>query len=430
MTPDAILERLSRLHPKAIDLSLDRIQELLDDLGNPERQVPPVVHVAGTNGKGSVVAYLRAILEAAGHRVHVYTSPHLVKFNERVVLAGAEISDAAFTEVLEECERINADRPITLFEITTAAALLAFARTPADVLLLEVGLGGRLDTTNVVNAQIASVITPVSMDHMSFLGDTIQKIAFEKAGILRPAVPAVIGPQGNAARAVIEERAEGIGARLISWSVEFSAQRHADRLEVRLGEEVHNLPIPALPGAHQTANAATAVATASLIAPQLPNGPEHWAQGLLSVRWPARLQRLSHGPLVARMPDGWSLWLDGGHNADAGQAIAAHMSDWKADGKGGVALILGMLNSKEPEDYLRPFKGVVDLVLTVAIPGEPNSLSAQDLADAARSVGLEAATADNVSTALDAALIDPSASGRVLIGGSLYLAGTILLENG
>lgn len=430
MTPDTILERLSRLHPKAIDLSLDRIQELLDDLGNPERRLPPVVHVAGTNGKGSVVAYLRAILEAAGHRVHVYTSPHLVKFNERVVLAGSEISDVAFTEVLEECEQVNAARPITLFEITTAAALLAFSRMPADVLLLEVGLGGRLDTTNVVNAQIASVITPVSMDHMSFLGDTIQKIAFEKAGILRPLVPAVIGPQGHAARAVIEERAGAIGAPMTRWAAEFGAQRYAGHLEVRLGDTVHKLPIPALPGAHQSANAATAVAAASVIAPLVPSGPEHWAQGLLDVRWPARLQLLSHGPLVVRMPDGWSLWLDGGHNADAGQVIAAHLADWRVDGAGRVILILGMLNSKEPADYLRPFQKVVDLVLTVAIPGEPNALSARDLAEAARSVGLKAMAARNVEDALTSALTDPSASGHVLIGGSLYLAGTVLRENG
>ena len=430
MTPDTILERLSSLHPKAIDLSLDRIQELLDDLGNPERRLPPVVHVAGTNGKGSVVAYLRAILEAAGHRVHVYTSPHMVRFNERVVLAGSEISDAAFTEVLEECEQVNAGRPITLFEITTAAALLAFARIPADVLLLEVGLGGRLDTTNVVNAQIASVITPVSMDHMSFLGDTIQKIAFEKAGILRPLVPAVIGPQGHTARAVIEERARAIGAPMIRWTAEFAAQRHADPLDVRLGETTYRLPIPALPGAHQSANAATAVAVASVIAPLVPNKTDHWAQGLLSVRWPARLQRLSHGPLVERMPDGWSLWLDGGHNADAGLVIAAHLADWKADDEGRIVLILGMLNSKEPGDYLRPFKDVVYLVLTVAIPGEPNALSAQDLAEAARSVGLEAAIAESVADALDSALADPLALGRVLIGGSLYLAGTVLRENG
>jgi dihydrofolate synthase/folylpolyglutamate synthase len=435
MTPDLILERLSALHPKAIDLSLDRIRELLDDLGNPERALPPTIHVAGTNGKGSTVAYLRAILEAAGHRVHVYTSPHLAKFNERVVLAGTQITDDAFSAILEECETVNAGRPITLFEITTATALLAFSRTAADVLLLEVGLGGRLDTTNVVNTQIASVITPISMDHMSFLGDTIEQIAFEKAGILRPGIPAVIGPQDPRAAGVIRERAEAVGAPLILWGSDFTAggvtaEGVGDRLLYRADNADEDLPRPALPGDHQIPNAAIAVTVAKLIAPQLPNSAADRARGMQQVRWPARMQRLRWGPMLDLMPEGWSLWLDGGHNADAGQAIAAHLARTQQTNGGPTRLIIGMLNSKEPDAYLRPFKGVVDQVLTVAIPGEPNALSPQDLADAARSVGLSAEVADDVTGSVRT-LVDPALpAGRILIGGSLYLAGVVLQDHG
>jgi len=430
-TPDAILDRLSRLHPKAIDLSLDRIQSLLDDLGNPETRLPPAIHVAGTNGKGSVVAYLRAILEAAGHRVHAYTSPHLVRFNERIRLAGTEISDADFTAVLEEVETVNAGRPITLFEITTAAALLAFSRVQADVLLLEVGLGGRLDTTNVVNTQIASVITPISMDHMGFLGDTIEKIAFEKAGILREDVPAIIGPQADTVRAVIEAQADHVDAPLLHWDENFHGVRDGKRLVFTYGADREHLPAPALLGAHQTVNAAAALATAKLIAPKLTNGPLHRARGMREVVWPARMQKLERGPLVAMLPEGWSLWLDGGHNADAGRAIAAHFAGWKDEAAGDeIGLVIGMLNSKEPAEYLRPFAGLVDRLATVAIPGEPNTLSAEDLALAAQEVGLQAVPCPSVEAALTHLSEEPGPRGRVLIGGSLYLAGVVLGENG
>ncbi|MFX4220919.1 MAG: bifunctional folylpolyglutamate synthase/dihydrofolate synthase [Thalassobaculum sp.] len=357
--PDAILARLQTLHPKAIDLSLGRLQALLDRLGNPERSVPPVVHVAGTNGKGSTVAYLRAIFEAAGHRVHAYTSPHLVRFNERIRLAGDLIDDATFSAILEECEAANAGEPITLFEITTAAGFLAFSRIPADVLLLEVGLGGRFDATNVIDRPLITVITPVSIDHVQFLGDTIEKIAFEKAGIIKPGVPLVVGPQQPAGLAVIAKRAAELGAPMQVQGRDYAVRPDPDGLSVAFGGEVEALPRPALPGAHQADNAALAVAVARAVAGDLPNTPEHRAEGLRTASWPARMQRLTRGPLVERLPNGWTLWLDGGHNADAGRAVAAEIAEWRAARPDEpVHLIVGMLNTKAADDYLRPFAGL------------------------------------------------------------------------
>lgn len=432
-TPETILERLLRLHPKAIDLSLGRMQRMLDALGNPERSLPPVIHVAGTNGKGSTCAYVRAILEAAGHRVHVYTSPHLVRFNERIVLAGREIDDPAFAAILEECEARNGGAPITLFEVTTAAALLAFARVPADALVLEVGLGGRFDATNVVDRPLVTAIAPVSMDHLQFLGDSLEKIAFEKAGILKPGVPAVIGPQDPRGLAVIEARAAEIGAPLARWGREFSARLEGGRLVFEMDGTREVLPPPALPGAHQVGNAAIALAVARIAAQAgaLTNGPDDHARGLERTRWPARLQRLTRGPLLGRLRPDWTLWLDGGHNEDAGRVIAEHVAGWRrADPEAPVHLVLGMLNSKDPRGYLRPFTGLVDSLATVAIPGEPASLSAEEAAAAAVEVGIPATVAASVAEAVSRAAADPRPGGRVLVAGSLYLAGKVLADHG
>ncbi|GHD40578.1 bifunctional folylpolyglutamate synthase/dihydrofolate synthase [Thalassobaculum fulvum] len=407
------------------------MQGLLDALGNPERALPPVIHVAGTNGKGSTCAYTRAILEAAGHRVHAYTSPHLVRFNERIVLAGREIDDPSFAEILEECEAVNADAPITLFEITTAAALLAFARTPADALVLEVGLGGRFDATNVVGRPAAAAIAPVSIDHQQYLGDTLELIAFEKAGILKPGVPGVIGIQDPRALAVIEARAAEVGAPLTRWGREFSARLEGERLVFEMDGVRETLPRPALPGAHQIGNAALALAVCRTVAAELANAPVDRARGLLSATWPARLQRLTRGPLLARVRPDWSLWLDGGHNEDAGRAIGEHVAGWRrADPEAPVHLILGMLNTKDPRGYLRHFAGLVDSVATVTIPGEQASLSAEDAAAAARDAGVPATTAASVAEAVARAGADPRPGGRVLIAGSLYLAGKVLADHG
>lgn len=387
--------------------------------------------MAGTNGKGSVVAYLRAILEAAGHRVHAYTSPHLVRFNERIRLAGTLIDDEAFSAVLEEVEAVNAGAAITLFEITTAAALLAFSRAPADVLLLEVGLGGRLDTTNVVDRPLVTAITPVSIDHVAFLGDTIEKIAFEKAGIVKPGVPLIVGRQGAAALKVIADRAGELGAPMQVFGRDYTVRADQDGMTVSFGDDTEVLPLPALPGVHQIDNAAIAVAIARTVAGSLHNSAQDRRTGLRTVSWPARMQHLTRGPLVDALPDGWTLWLDGGHNADAGQAVSAQVADWKrARPDEPVHLIVGMLNTKAAEDYLRPFAGLVDSVSTVAIPGEAATLSAEAVAAMAGTAGLAAAARESVAEALDGVVADGGPKGRVLIAGSLYLAGRVLAENG
>lgn len=422
---DAVLARLNALHPKIIDLSLGRIERLLARLGNPERRLPPVVHLAGTNGKGSVLAYLRAMLEAEGRRVHAYTSPHLVRFHERIRLAGRLIDEAALLALLEECEAANGGAPITFFEITTAAAFLAFSRDPADALLLEVGLGGRLDATNLVERPALSVITPVSMDHMQYLGDSLEAIAFEKAGILKPGVPAVVGLQPEPALRVILERAAEIRAPVAVQGRDFHALPEAGGFRFLDGGLDLRLPAPALVGPHQRDNAALALAAAGRLGALAPGAAARRA-GLAGAEWPARLQRLRRGPLATLLPDGWSLWLDGGHNAAAGAALAA----WLAERPQPLRLVYGMLNTKAAEDFLRPLAPLAESLQAVAIPGEPNSLSAEAAAGHARACGLRATARDSLAAALAAAVADAGPQGRVLICGSLYLAGRVLAENG
>ncbi|MCC6920324.1 MAG: bifunctional folylpolyglutamate synthase/dihydrofolate synthase [Alphaproteobacteria bacterium] len=431
---DAILERLMRLHPKAIDLSLDRMRVLLNRLGNPERRLPPVFHVAGTNGKGSTCAYLRAMLEAAGLRVHVYTSPHLVSFHERIRLAGKLISEDALQILLDECEHAAAETPITFFEITTAAALLAFARVPADALVLEVGLGGKLDATNVIDAPLVSIITPVDLDHQHYLGDTIDLIAAEKAGIVKAGRPVVVGPQRDDAFAVIESEALRQNAPLIVYGQEFSAHEERGRMVYQDLQGVMDLPLPKLFGAHQIANAATAIA--ALKAQDIFTVPDTaFEQGLKSVSWPARMQRLTYGPIIADAPDGSEIWLDGGHNPHAGAAIAAALADLEEQRPRPLYMIVGMLNTKDPGGYLAHFRGLARHVSTIAIPGEANALGAGALYDAARKAGLNADPADDLGDALDqigarVQLDDGEIPPRILIGGSLYLAGRVLAQNG
>ena len=423
---DAILARLARLHPKLIDLSLGRIERLLARLGDPQELLPPVVHVAGTNGKGSTVAFLRAALEAAGYKVHVYTSPHLVRFNERIRVAGRLIGDAALNAILEECEAANGDAPITFFEITTAAAFLAFARTPADVALLEVGLGGRLDATNVVARPAVTAITPVSMDHMHYLGDTLAAIAGEKAGILKPGVPAVIAPQAPEAEAVIEARAEAAGAPLRRAGREWRFAPREDGFRFEGTRWRLDLPGPALPGAHQIGNAATALACLEelhgLILPEAA-----LRRGVQDAEWPARLQRLRSGRLAALLPPDWELWLDGGHNPAAGEVLARFADAWRDRP---LHLVVGMLDSKDNAGFLRPLAPHVAAARTVAIPETPASLGAADLAAAARSVGIAAAPSAGIAAALADLAARTQGPARVLICGSLYLAGAVLRENG
>ncbi|MEI6986157.1 MAG: folylpolyglutamate synthase/dihydrofolate synthase family protein [Rhodospirillaceae bacterium] len=432
---DPVLERLQRLHPKAIDLSLDRVRRLLAALGDPQERLPPVVHVAGTNGKGSTIAFMRACLEAAGYRVHVYTSPHLVRFHERIRVAGRLIADDALIALLEECERANGGQPITFFEITTAAAFLAFAREPADAVLLETGLGGLLDATNVVSRPAVTAITRISYDHMGFLGPTLTGIAREKAGILKRGVPLVLAPQPAAEAAnTVLSRALAVGAPISPWSIKrltgggfhFASRRRS--LE---------LPPPSLTGAHQVINAGQAVACLDALA-GLANVPDFAVEddalirGLAAVSWPARLQRLTRGPLVARLPAGWEIWLDGGHNDSAGEVLAVQAATWStAFPKLPLALVVGMLASKRPLDLLTPLARHASILSAVPISGEHSTLTAAQVAEAAGMAGIRnAETADNPTAALDSMIQRVPGPCRVLICGSFYLAGSILAENG
>ena len=428
---DRVLARLSALHPKRIDnidsntLSLDRIERLLAALGNPQDRLPPVVHVAGTNGKGSTVAMLRACLEAAGYRVHAYTSPHLVRFNERIRVAGKLIEDEALLAVLEECERVNGGQPITFFEITTAAAFLAFTRNPADVALLEVGLGGRLDTTNVVHRPAVTAITPISLDHQAFLGPTITAIAGEKAGILKPGAPAVIGPQPAEAQAAIEARAGEVGAPLHRWRREWCCEPAGSGICYAGPRWALDLPSPSLPGAHQIANAGTAIACLEqLLGFTIP--AVAIAAGLRQIEWPARLQRLSRGPLVDMLPAGSELWLDGGHNPAAGQVLAETVQQWRDHP---LDLVVGMLNTKDSGGFLAPLAAHARRLYAVTIPGEDNPLPASAIVAAAASVGIAAQPAASVEAAV-AAIATSQAPVRVLICGSLHFAGVVLSGNG
>ncbi len=429
---DELLARLAALHPRVIDLSLDRIGTLLAALGHPERQLPPTIHIAGTNGKGSTLAILRAILEEAGHRVHAYTSPHLVRFTERILLAGREIADARLVALLEECERANAGASITYFEITSAAAFLAFARAPADLLLLETGLGGRLDATNVVAGPALTAISRIGLDHHQFLGDTLPEIAFEKAGILKPGVAAVVGPQPRAAAAVVAERARRIGAPLHRHGSEWRVEAEGDAMVYRGGGRRLDLPAPGLAGKHQVENAGLALACLETL-DGFAVDEAAIRRGLAGVRWPGRLQRLAKGPLVELLPAGWELWLDGGHNADAGRALAEWAAEWAAEGAARDAaplhLVAAMLETKDPAAFLAPLAPRAASLHAAPGPGAHAFLRPTDLAAAARALGIAAAPAGSVREAVQAIVAAAERPGRILVCGSLYLIGEVLAEN-
>ena len=430
----AILSRLLSLHPKKIDLVLDRIMRLLADLGHPERKLPPVIHVAGTNGKGSTCAFARAMLEAQGLTVHVYTSPHLVHFHERIRVAGQIIGEEELAATLDDCERANAGQPITFFEITTAAAFLAFSRHPADALVLEVGLGGKYDATNVIPHPAVSVITPVGLDHQEFLGPSLIGIAAEKAGIVKRGAPVVVGAQEDTALDVIQRRADALSAPLAVLGQDFFAHQEHGRMVYQDLNGLLDLPLPKLAGRHQIDNAAVAIAA-------LRHAGEGWGaekaieRGLRTVEWPARLQRLTRGPLIDVAPKDAEIWLDGGHNPHGAAAVARAVADFEERGERPLYLICGMLETKDSAGFLLAFRGLARLCVTVTIPGEPASLGAGALYDAARMAGLEATPADDLGDAMlqieafsRARPQDPGP--RILICGSLYLAGKVLRENG
>ncbi len=435
---DAIIARFMALHPKKIDLSLGRMETILARLGHPEQRLPPVIHVAGTNGKGSTIAFMRAALEAAGFGVHVYTSPHLVHFHERIRLAkrgtdgsvsGALVDETRLVEALEHCERVNQGEPITVFEITTAAAFHLFAEAPADILLLEVGLGGRMDATNVIDKPLVSVITSISMDHAEYLGATVEAIAAEKAGILKRGTPGVIYPQNDSVRAVTEAAAAKVRAPLLIGGQDFESREEHGRLVYQDEQGLMDLPLPRLPGRHQHRNAGVAIA-ALRAQSRFPVSEAAWERAMQTVEWPARLQRLTSGRIPARLP-GAEIWLDGGHNVDGGRVLAEALAELGERDNRPLILIAGMLSTKDSDGFLTNFAGLARTVHTVPITGNSTARTPEAVAEAARHAGLAATAHQSLADALAAvAATRFERPPRVVLTGSLYLAGEILAFNG
>lgn len=430
---DIILERLLGLHPKLIDLSLERMQRLLKALAHPERALAHVIHVAGTNGKGSVVATLRAIYEAQGYRVHSYISPHLLRFHERIRLTGSSGQSAPITEenlsaLLEECETANKGAPITYFEITTAAALLAFSRRPADLLLLEVGLGGRLDATNVIDQPALSIITPVSLDHQRFLGDELTEIATEKAGIIKAKTPVIVGPQADHVRAVIADTAEALRTSVYFYGQDWQVHEERGRLIYQDEGGLLDLPLPRLRGQHQIENAGIAIA-ATRVLQDFPVSEQSIEKGLQTTYWPGRFEQISAGALVSHIGEHDELWLDGGHNPAAGKALASVLADLEEHRPCPLIVICGMMNNKAAGEFIGAFTGLAREFYMVSIPEEENSFSAPELATLAKQTGFAAQAADSIANALDIIHKRNDSPVRILICGSLYLAGHVLRLN-
>lgn len=417
---DTIMDRLMGLHPRLIDLSLDRLRDLLLKLGSPERHLPPIVHVAGTNGKGSTCAFVRAIAEAAGMRVHVYTSPHLVHFNERIRIAGTLVTDDVLLAALAEVERINAGAPITVFEVTTAAAFLLFARAEADLCVLEVGLGGRGDATNVTPPPVATAITSISLDHRELLGPTLDVIAAEKAGIMKPCVPVVIGAQPAPVLAVLHEHAARVGAPMRLRGQDWDVTATASGFSFRDGDATLALPVPSLPGAFQLDNAGIAIAALRASGLAIPTAAI--AAGIAAAEWPARMQRLT-GRLAAKLPPDWELWLDGGHNPGAGEVLADHLRGWTDRP---THLVVGMKQAKDSAEFLRPLIPYAASLWAVREAGQYSALPVEAIIAASGDVARPGPT---VTEALGALPRDGGPA-RVLICGSLYLAGEVLKLDG
>ncbi|KQP63254.1 bifunctional folylpolyglutamate synthase/dihydrofolate synthase [Methylobacterium sp. Leaf112] len=433
---DALMARFLALHPRTIDLSLGRIQRLLERLGHPERKLPPVIHVAGTNGKGSTIAFMRAILEAGGLAAHVYTSPHLVRFHERIrigaVGGGQYVPEDQLADALARCEAANAGEPITVFEITTAAAFLLFSETPADVLLLEVGLGGRVDATNVIDRVACAVVTPIGRDHAEYLGDTVEAVATEKAGIFKSGCPAVIAAQDYVeADSVLCRLADAVGADPIRvGNQDFSVHAERGRLVFQDEVDLFDLPRPRLNGRHQLTNAGTAIA--ALRAAGFGDiGIAAIERGLDTVDWPGRLQRLNRGRLSELVPEGAELWLDGGHNVDGGRILAAAMADLGERSDVPLVLVVGLLGTKDAEGFLRNFVGLARTLIAVPIAGQMAARPADEVAQIAVEVGLNAHVASGIEAALESLCATAfERPPRILICGSLYLAGAVLTANG
>lgn len=418
-------------------MGLERMERILRDLGNPHKNLPPIIHVAGTNGKGSTTAFLRAIAAAAGLSCHVMTSPHLVRFNERFVVAGEEIDDAFLLEVLEETESRNRGQDATFFELITAAGFLAFSKRNADLCLLEVGMGGRLDGTNVIENPLATAITSISFDHTQHLGNTLALIATEKAGIMKPGAPCIVGPQdvhgmSDHVLDVFIKRGEELNAPVLAWSRDWTHEQRGKNLWVRDAYGDITLPAPSLPGLHQYGNAATAVVTLRHLAQAqcLKLNDTSFVKGIQTARWPARLQNLNGGKLSSLLPQGWDLWLDGGHNDSAGEILSEQARAWAAQDGLPLHVVLGMINTKDPAGFLKPLMPHLSGIVTIPIADHHLTLSAEALAQAAQSLtSRPIRTAPDVSAALSSFTRNDSAPARVLVTGSLYLAGTVLKAN-
>ncbi len=415
---DKVLKRMMDLHPKVIDLTLDRVLNLLKALNNPQKKLPPVIHVAGTNGKGSTLAMIRSGLESSGRCVHTYTSPHLISFNERIRLAGKLITENELSTLLDECYEANAGKEITYFEITTCAAILAMSRNDADYTLMEVGLGGRLDATNVIEKPELVVITPISFDHEQFLGNTIEKIAWEKAGIIKENKPVIVSLQNEQAFKIIKDRAMELNAPTYSYGKEWLAWEERGRLIYQDNKGLIDVPSPNLKGDHQIINAGCALQSMRL----LNNGQlDNLDEVTTKAYWPARMQKLKSGVLNKCFPSA-EIWLDGGHNPAAGEAIAAHFSKLKPRP---TYAICGMLNTKDVKGFLKPLAPQIDKLFGISIPGESNTLTGEETSQEATNVGIESDFFDTVELALETIMIY-SEKPRVIICGSLYLAGHIL----
>ncbi|MGE0503285.1 MAG: folylpolyglutamate synthase/dihydrofolate synthase family protein [Rhizobiaceae bacterium] len=433
---DREIERLMALHPKGYDLSLDRIRRLLERLDNPQDRLPPVIHIAGTNGKGSAAAFSRALLEAAGMLVHVHTSPHLVNWHERYRMAaeggGKLVADDLLADAIARVAEANQGQQITVFEILTAAGFVLFSEHPADASIIEVGLGGRFDATNVIARPAATVIMPISLDHEAHLGDRVELIAAEKAGIVKPGVPLVIGAQeSDAARAVLIETAERLGAPFLVYGQDFLAHEEHGRVVYQDDDGLMDLRLPRLPGRHQYANAAAAIATVK--AAGFPVTARTADRAMLEVTWPGRMQRLTAGRLVDLGPAGAEVWIDGGHNPGAAMVVAEALTELEEKRPRPLFLIAGMINTKDQTGYFRAFQGMVRHVFTVPVNASDAGVSNDELATRALDAGLSAEPIASVSNAL--MLLrdtwDPSEPApRILIGGSLYLMGAVLAENG
>jgi dihydrofolate synthase / folylpolyglutamate synthase len=431
------IEKLLGLHPKGFDLSLDRITRLLDVLGNPQSRLPPIIHVAGTNGKGSVTAFCRALLEAGGLGVHVHTSPHLVNWHERYRLGvrggrGQLVDDAVFADALRRVADANGGEKITVFEILTAVTFILFAEHPADAAIVEVGLGGRFDATNVISNPAVSVVMPISLDHQPYLGDRVELIAAEKAGIMKHGLPVVIGHQEyDAALDVLMATAERLHCPTAVYGQDYSAHEEYGRLIYQDEFGLADLPLPRLPGRHQHANAAAAIRAVKAAGFTVTDAMMEKAMS--SVEWPGRLQRLTEGKLIAHAPAASEIWIDGGHNPGAGEVIAEAMAGFEDRQPRPLFLIIGMINTKDPVGYFRAFAGLAEKVFCVPIRHSDAMIDPVILANAAYDAGLVAEPMSSVGEALEAigqAVSPGAAAPRILIGGSLYLVGDVLSDNG